>query len=260
MSEPAFVRLVEVFDAPRERVFAAWTEPERLKRWWGPGAFRTTEAEVDLRPGGRYALTLEPGAMHLAGEFREVVPPERLVYTWRWVSGVVLLALLACGGAWWDQRSDWQRYVENGLHGSGLPFEGVVPPSATVLWDDSLIEPWLLMQRQQFFASEQGAGLLFSRPTAMEFAVHENAIRPMLVQRQVCKTVAVFTGTGDVNCYPTPEILREICQQEPRHPDYMVFRALPDSDGTGAVAIWNYRPGDPVHSRSYRLYDCARMH
>lgn len=179
---------------------------------------------------------------------------------WRWVSGVVLLALLACGGAWWDQRSDWQRYVENGLHGSGLPFEGVVPPSATVLWDDSLIEPWLLMQRQQFFASEQGAGLLFSRPTAMEFAVHENAIRPMLVQRQVCKTVAVFTGTGDVNCYPTPEILREICQQEPRHPDYMVFRALPDSDGTGAVAIWNYRPGDPVHSRSYRLYDCARMH
>jgi uncharacterized protein YndB with AHSA1/START domain len=88
MSRPAFVRLVEVFDAPRERVFAAWTEPERLKRWWGPGAYRTTEAEVDLRPGGRYALTLEPGAMHLAGEFREVVPPERLVYTWRWVAGV----------------------------------------------------------------------------------------------------------------------------------------------------------------------------
>lgn len=179
---------------------------------------------------------------------------------WRWVSSVVLLALLACGGAWWDQRSDWQRYVENGLHGNGLPFEGVVPPSATVLWDESLIEPWLLMQRQQFFTPEQGAGLLFSRPTAMEFALHENAIRPMLVQRQVCKSVAVFTGSGDVNCYPTPEILREICQQEPRHPDYMVFRATPDSDATGAVAVWNYRPGDPVHSRSYRLYDCAQMH
>jgi uncharacterized protein YndB with AHSA1/START domain len=88
VTERVFVRLVEVFDAPRERVFAAWTEPELLKRWWGPGAYRTTEAEVDLRPGGRYGLTLEPGAMRLAGEFREVLPPKRLVYTWRWVSGV----------------------------------------------------------------------------------------------------------------------------------------------------------------------------
>jgi uncharacterized protein YndB with AHSA1/START domain len=88
MSEPGFVRLVEVFDAPRERVFAAWTDAEQLKRWWGPGLFTTTRAEVDLRPGGRYELTLEPGAMHLVGEFREVVAPERLVYTWRWEAGV----------------------------------------------------------------------------------------------------------------------------------------------------------------------------
>ena len=88
MSGRAFVRLVEVFDAPRDRVFAAWTETERLKRWWGPGAYRTTYAAVDLRPGGRYELTLEPGAMRLVGEFREVVAPERLVYTWRWAAGV----------------------------------------------------------------------------------------------------------------------------------------------------------------------------
>ena len=88
MSVPAFVRLVEVFDAPPRRVFAAWTEPERLKAWWGPGRFRTTHAEVDLRPGGRYELVLEPGPMHLVGEFREVVAPERLVYTWQWVVGV----------------------------------------------------------------------------------------------------------------------------------------------------------------------------
>lgn len=88
MSPPAFVRLVEVFDAPRERVFAAWTEPDELKSWWGPGRYKTTRADVDLRPGGRYELVLEPGAMHLVGEFCEIVPPERLVYTWQWVSGV----------------------------------------------------------------------------------------------------------------------------------------------------------------------------
>jgi uncharacterized protein YndB with AHSA1/START domain len=87
VTEPG-VRLVEVFDAPRERVFEAWTDEEHLKRWWGPGEFVATVAHVDLRPGGRYELVLEPGSMHLVGEFREVAPPERLVYTWPWASGV----------------------------------------------------------------------------------------------------------------------------------------------------------------------------
>ena len=84
----ASVRIVDVFDAPRDLVFAAWTEPERLKQWWGPGFFETVFAEVDLRPGGRYELLLEPGSMRLVGEFREVTPPRRLVYTWRWIEGV----------------------------------------------------------------------------------------------------------------------------------------------------------------------------
>ena len=88
MSTPGTVRLVEVFDAPRERVFAAWTDPAELERWWGPGRFRTTRAEVDLRPGGRYEIVLEPGPMRLVGEFREVLAPRRLVYTWQWVAGV----------------------------------------------------------------------------------------------------------------------------------------------------------------------------
>jgi uncharacterized protein YndB with AHSA1/START domain len=88
MSGPASVRIVEIFDAPRDVVFAAWTEPEQLKAWWGSGFFETVSAEVDLRPGGRYELLLEPGSMRLVGEFREVMPPQRLVYSWRWVEGV----------------------------------------------------------------------------------------------------------------------------------------------------------------------------
>jgi uncharacterized protein YndB with AHSA1/START domain len=84
----ASVRISDVFDAPRDVVFAAWTQPELLKAWWGPGFFETVFAEIDLRPGGRYELALEPGSMRLVGEFREVTPPRRLVYTWRWVAGV----------------------------------------------------------------------------------------------------------------------------------------------------------------------------
>lgn len=68
--------------ASRERVFAVWTEPELLVRWWGPGA----EAEVDLRVGGRFRLSMQFdwGAMVAVGEYREIVPPERLVFTFSW--------------------------------------------------------------------------------------------------------------------------------------------------------------------------------
>jgi uncharacterized protein YndB with AHSA1/START domain len=84
------VNLTYEFDAPRDAVFRAWTDPEELKQWWGPGEFTTPHAEVDLRPGGEYVLVMQlPGGepMRLAGTYREVEPPERLVYTWRWESG-----------------------------------------------------------------------------------------------------------------------------------------------------------------------------
>jgi uncharacterized protein YndB with AHSA1/START domain len=84
------LRLSRVFDAPRDLVFAAWTSPEQLQQWWGPGEFKTVVAEVDLRTGGSYRLVIEaPGAprMELGGVFREVEPPSRLVYTWRWAAG-----------------------------------------------------------------------------------------------------------------------------------------------------------------------------
>jgi uncharacterized protein YndB with AHSA1/START domain len=79
------------FEAPRERVFEAWTSAEVLKDWWRAGPDWTTPvAEVDLRPGGSYRLAMhdpESGQTHtLIGEYREIRPPERLVYTWTWES------------------------------------------------------------------------------------------------------------------------------------------------------------------------------
>ena len=84
------VVLTRLIEAPRDQVFRAWTDPDQLRRWWGPGAFTCPEAEVDLRPGGTYRLAMAPtegDPFVLGGTYREVDPPARLVYTWRWETG-----------------------------------------------------------------------------------------------------------------------------------------------------------------------------
>ena len=83
------LRLSHRFAAPPERVFDAWTNPEVLRQWWSAGAdWSTPSAEVDLRPGGRYRLSMqepEGGAVHtVVGEYTDVERPTRLAYTWEW--------------------------------------------------------------------------------------------------------------------------------------------------------------------------------
>lgn len=76
--------LTRVFDAPRRLVFEAWTKPEHLARWWGPNEFTLPVCEVDLRPGGAYRFVMRgPDGKDypMKGEYREIVPPERLIYT-----------------------------------------------------------------------------------------------------------------------------------------------------------------------------------
>jgi uncharacterized protein YndB with AHSA1/START domain len=72
--------------APVTRVFDAWTQPEQLRRWWGPRPVTCSEAEVDLRVGGVYRIgnVLPDGSvLWISGEFEIVEPPYRIVYTWR---------------------------------------------------------------------------------------------------------------------------------------------------------------------------------
>ena len=83
------LRLERIFDAPRERVFDAWVDPELLRLWWASQPDWTTPAaEVDPRPGGRYRLSMQGpggGPVHgVVGEYREFERPSRLVYTWSW--------------------------------------------------------------------------------------------------------------------------------------------------------------------------------
>jgi len=72
------IRLERLFDHPRDRVFAVWTSPELIPQWWGDN---TVVEEMDVRAGGRWRFRTEHGAIE--GEFREVVPPERIVQTFQ---------------------------------------------------------------------------------------------------------------------------------------------------------------------------------
>ena len=77
-------------NAPRDKVFAAWTEPEAIKAWFGPEGCDTTDAEIDARVGGRYLFTMNEGEHHglrVSGTFEEVSPPDRLIFTWKWLTG-----------------------------------------------------------------------------------------------------------------------------------------------------------------------------
>lgn len=81
--EPTIV-ITRAFHAPRQRVFAAWTQPEHVTRWWGPQGFSMLICEIDLRPGGRWRYVLRAPDGHefaFSGVYREIVPPERLIYT-----------------------------------------------------------------------------------------------------------------------------------------------------------------------------------
>jgi uncharacterized protein YndB with AHSA1/START domain len=86
VAEPG-IAVVRIFDAPRERVWKEWTEPERFADWFGGGEAEVPLATVsmDVRKGGRLRATMFAGPgrreIHWKGEYREVVEPERLVFT-----------------------------------------------------------------------------------------------------------------------------------------------------------------------------------
>jgi uncharacterized protein YndB with AHSA1/START domain len=73
-----------IFDAPVELVWKAWTDPEHIKRWWGPKYFTAPVIKIDFRVGGKYHYCMRSPDGHdfwSAGFFREIVPLKRIVYS-----------------------------------------------------------------------------------------------------------------------------------------------------------------------------------
>lgn len=83
----AVLRIVRTIDAPRETVFRAWTEVELFRQWFGPVAGSTPSVEFDAREGGAFRVAMKvPGTpvVFAMGTFREINPPERLVFDFGW--------------------------------------------------------------------------------------------------------------------------------------------------------------------------------
>lgn len=81
------LEITRVLKAPRARVYAAWTDPVEIIKWFGPEDVQTTHVIADARPGGelRWDLTTSEGeAMTMRGEYRELHPERKIVFTWRW--------------------------------------------------------------------------------------------------------------------------------------------------------------------------------
>jgi uncharacterized protein YndB with AHSA1/START domain len=81
------IQITREFDAPRDLVFKALTDPSLYPRWWGPRKYKTVVDVMDVRPGGKWRMrniAADGGEHAFRGEFREITPPERVVWTFEY--------------------------------------------------------------------------------------------------------------------------------------------------------------------------------
>lgn len=87
--QPLSLELSHTFSAKRECIFRAWTQPELLEQWFGPEGYSTTVLQMDFQVGGNYRFSMQSEdnsneIIYLNGIFREIVAPEKIVYSWKW--------------------------------------------------------------------------------------------------------------------------------------------------------------------------------
>jgi uncharacterized protein YndB with AHSA1/START domain len=142
------MRITRVFDAPRSLVWKVWTEPEHMMRWWGPKCYTAPFCKIDLRPGGFFLAAMrspEGRDFWTKGTYREIVEPERLVYTDVFADekgNQVPASHYGLPGNWPDETMVTVTFAEQGsktkvtlLH-AGLPAEMSGPAEAG--WNQSL--------------------------------------------------------------------------------------------------------------------------
>jgi len=86
-AEKTSLEIVRFINVPTDRVYDAWTDPAQLRQWFGPENVRTRNISADVRVGGKYRWDLtspEGEEMSAFGEYKELVPGKKIVFTWTW--------------------------------------------------------------------------------------------------------------------------------------------------------------------------------
>ncbi|HEY9106728.1 MAG TPA: hypothetical protein VIN58_08600 [Roseateles sp.] len=164
--------------------------------------------------------------------------------------------LLAAAVLTWDQRADLARAVESPAT-AAHPFAAYLPPNATVYWPDQLVPVWSLLERSSHFASQQGAGLLFNRDTALIFGPRKEMYRQIKRDREQCRAGALLEKdlAARHQCdMPTLARLEAVCSERDS-PDFLV---LPGRLPAEPLATWQ-PPARRDPPQTFALYACTQL-
>ncbi|NNE94057.1 MAG: SRPBCC domain-containing protein [Verrucomicrobiales bacterium] len=92
-ADEAAVQISRIILAPRQKVFAAFSSIEELKKWFGPGQCHVTGGTINFRTGGMYVIgmnVVDAGDVNLVGEYLEIIPGERIAFSWEWTNNPAL--------------------------------------------------------------------------------------------------------------------------------------------------------------------------
>jgi uncharacterized protein YndB with AHSA1/START domain len=120
------IHVERVFDAPRDRVFAAYTDPATIPEWWGPRGTTTIVDVMDVRAGGSWrfvARDADGGETAFRGTYREVTPPERIVQTFEWEG---MPGHVSVETATFEDLGDRTRVVTTSIFHTGEERDGMV--------------------------------------------------------------------------------------------------------------------------------------
>lgn len=188
--------------------------------------------------------------LHAAASVGGLLPLAALL----WLAAYSRFALLGAGVAAaafavsiaaWDARSPWPRFIERASAGEN-PFRKLLPPGAQVFWSGSYGKTWLLLGRPTWFSVDQGAGIVFNRETALQYAERKRA--SIDLQTAIDNCAMAEQPACRIDLRPA----RDLCNRQDG-PDYLVLNARID----GRTAIeWPLPPEIGPGSQSLFLYAC----
>lgn len=214
----------------------SWQTPETF---WGDAFFRLAASPAIALLG--FAALLFASRKGQAGRFSALG---------------LSLVLLCAAAAGWDQRPDLGRAVESPAEPMH-PFVAQLPANATVYWPQQLVPVWALLQRPSHFATQQGAGLLFNRDTAVIFGARRQAYRPIRSAYESCRVATLIAKDGAARraCdMPSLAALVAVCRQQDK-PDYLV---LPELLPWQPLATWS-PPRHREPPQRFALYACTQL-